>query len=111
MPRTKMWTVFYVAIGAGVVVGGIIYVVFFSAAQMMLYTPNVGLVLALLMGLLIGFSYYIFFKLTLRTFTWPVLRRAQALTTRPIAPLEPIWASSEIDKLEEILDEALATLE
>ena len=89
-------------IGAGVVVGIIIYAVFFSAGQMMLYTSSVGFLLALIVGLLIGFSYYIFFKLTLRTFTWPFLRRAQALTTRPIAPLLPIWASSEIDKLEEM---------
>ncbi len=53
----------------------------------------------------------LFFKFTLRAFTRPFLQKAQVLVTRPIAPLRPPWSSNELDKLEEILNEALATLD
>ncbi len=112
MPRTKMWLVFYVAIGAGMAAGIVLYVVFYSgASHTLVHYPAIGALTYATVGLLIGFSYYVFFKLMLRAFTWPFLRRAQALVTRPIAPLLPVWSSSELDKLEEILTEALATLE
>jgi two-component system phosphate regulon sensor histidine kinase PhoR len=106
-----MWIVFCVAIITGIAAGAIIYFVFFAAAYELSHNVVLGLSLAAAFGVLIGFSYYLFFKFTLRTFTWPFLRRAQALTTRPIAELPSVLSSSEIDKLEEILDEALATLE
>ncbi|MFL7791944.1 MAG: ATP-binding protein [Anaerolineae bacterium] len=111
MPRTKQWIVFYIAIGVGMVWGIIGYLVFFSAAHEIVHNPAIGIVIAVAFGLAIGFAFYMFFKLTLRTFTWPFLRRAQALTSRPIAELPKAWSSSELDKLEEIINEALTTLE
>jgi two-component system phosphate regulon sensor histidine kinase PhoR len=111
MPRTKQWIVFYIAIGVGMVWGIIGYLVFFSAAHEIVHSPAIGIVIAVAFGLAIGFAFYMFFKLTLRTFTWPFLRRAQALTSRPIAELPKAWSSSELDKLEEIINEALTTLE
>ncbi len=112
MPRTKMWLVFYAAIGTGILLGAIFYVGFFGeVAHTFLHESGLGLPIAVVLGLLFGFSYYLFFKLLLRAFTWPFLRRAQALVVRPIAPLLPAWKSNELDKLEEILNEALGTLE
>ncbi|MBN1813963.1 MAG: GAF domain-containing protein [Anaerolineae bacterium] len=111
MPRTKQWIVFYVAIGVGMAWGAIGYFVFFSAAHEVVHYPAVGVAIAGAFGLAIGFAFYLFFKFTLRTFTGLFLRQAQALTTRPIAELPKAWSSSELDKLEEVIDEALATLE
>jgi PAS domain S-box-containing protein len=106
-----MWRVFYAAVGAGLLVGVLLYAAFLFGIHTLMVQPIVGVSFAALSGLLIGFSYYLFFKFLLRSFTWPFLRQAQALTTRPITSLPPIWESSEIDKLEEVLTEALATLE
>ena len=111
MPKTKQWIVFYIAIGVGMAWGAIGYFVFFSTAHEIVHNPVIGVAIAGAFGLAIGFAFYLFFKFTLRTFTWPFLRRAQALTTRPIAELPKAWSSSELDKLEEVIDEALATLE
>jgi PAS domain S-box-containing protein len=111
MPRTKQWVVFYIAVGFGLVWGVIGYLVFFSVAHEIVNNPVIGILIAIAFGLAIGFAFYLFFKFTLRTFTRSFLRRAQALTTRPIAELPKAWASSELDKLEEIIDEALTTLE
>ncbi len=112
MPKTKMWLVFYMALGVGLVGGVILYAVFYlGVGHILLHDPAFGALISAGVGLLMGFSYYVFFKLMLRAFTWPFLRRAQMLVTRPIAPLLPVWTSSEIDKLEEILTQALATLE
>lgn len=111
MPRTKQWIVFYIAIGVGMAWGAIGYFVFFSAAHEVVHNPAVGVAIAGAFGLAIGFAFYLFFKFTLRSFTWPFLRRAQALTTRPIAELPKTWSASELDKLEEVIDEALTTLE
>lgn len=112
MPKSKMWFVFYAAIGAGLLLGVVFYILFFSGiTHDLAHNTLLGVVVAGALGVLIGFGYYLFFKLTLRAFTWPYLRRAQALVVRPIAPLRPIWSSTELDKLDEILTEALATLE
>jgi PAS domain S-box-containing protein len=111
MPKTKQWIAFYVAIVVGLVWGAIGYLVFFSTAHEIVHKPLIGVLIAVAFGLAIGFAFYLFFKFALRTFTWPLLRRAQALTTRPIEELPKAWSSSELDKLEEIIDEALATLE
>lgn len=106
-----MWLVFYTAIGAGLIIGVAFYGFNILFAHDMAHRIWLGLGLAALVGVAIGFGYYLSFKFLLRAFTWPFLHRAQALTTKPIAPLAPVWASNEIDKLEEILDEALTTLE
>jgi PAS domain S-box-containing protein len=111
MPRTKQWIVFYVAIGVGMLWGIIGYLVFFSAAHEIVRNPTAGIVIAIAFGLVMGFAFYLFFKFTLRAFTSSFLRKAQALTTRPIAELPKAWVSSELDKLEEIINEALTTLE
>jgi PAS domain S-box-containing protein len=111
MPRTRQWIVFYVAIGVGIVWGAIGYFLFFHVARETVQNSIAGIALAAAFGLTIGFAFYLFFKLTLRAFTWPFLRRAQALTTRPIAELPKTWSASELDKLEEVIDEALTTLE
>jgi PAS domain S-box-containing protein len=111
MPKTKQWIVFYVAIGVGMVWGAIGYFLFFLVAREIVQDPAVGVAIAGAFGLAIGLAFYLFFKFTLRTFTWPFLQRAQALTTRPLAELPRAWPSSELDKLEEVIDEALATLE
>ena len=110
MPRTKQWIVFYIAIGVGLIWGVIGYLAF-SAAHEVTRNPVIGIVVAVVFGLTTGFAFYLFFKFILRTFTWPFLRQAQALTTHPIAELPRTWSSSELDKLEEIINEALATLE
>jgi two-component system phosphate regulon sensor histidine kinase PhoR len=111
VPRTKQWIVFYVAIGVGMLWGIVGYFVFFSVAHEVVHNPAIGVVIAVVFGLTIGLAFYLFFKLTLRSFTRPFLRRAQALTTRPIAGLRKAWSSGELDKLEEIIEEALTTLE
>ena len=66
MPRTRMWVVFYVALGVGLIAGILVYLVFFSTAYMVLHNPAIGLPVAAGIGLLIGLSFYAFFKLTLR---------------------------------------------
>ncbi len=106
-----MWIVFYASIGAGMMVGVVLYLAAVFGVHELFHNPLLGISSAAVAGLLIGFSYYLSFKFLLRRFTWPFLRRAQALTTRPIDELPPVWESSEIDKLDEILTEALATLE
>jgi len=111
MPWTRMWRIFSVAIGFGMTIGVILYIVLHIVGGDVLMRPHIGIPMAGGAGLLLGFSYYVFFKLTLRAFTTPFLEKAQALVTRPIAPLRPVWVSNEIDKLGEILTEALATLE
>jgi signal transduction histidine kinase len=111
MPKTKQWIVFYIAIGVGMAWGAIGYFLFFYVAHELVQNSIVGVALAVAFGLAIGFAFYLFFKFTLRTFTWPFLRRAQALTTHPIAELPKTWSTSELDKLEEVIDEALTTLE
>jgi PAS domain S-box-containing protein len=111
MPKSRQWIVFYIAIGVGMVWSLIGYLTFFVVAHEIVQNPVVGVALAVAFGLAIGFAFYLFFKLTLRAFTWPFLRRAQALTTRPIAKLPKAWSSSELDKLEEVIEEALTTLE
>jgi signal transduction histidine kinase len=110
MPKTKQWIIFYIAIGVGIAWGAAGYFIFY-VAHGIARTPVAGVALAVAFGLAIGFAFYLFFKFTLRAFTWPFLRRAQALTTRPIAELPTPWSSGELDKLEEVLAEALATLE
>jgi signal transduction histidine kinase len=110
MPKTKQWIVFYIAVGVGIAWGAAGYFIFYVAHEIV-QNPVVGVALAVAFGLAIGLAFYLFFKFTLRAFTWPFLRRAQALTTRPITELPTAWSSSELDKLEEVLAEALATLE
>ena len=105
-----MWRVFYAAIGFGLIVGASIYLALYLGGRGMLASPAVGVPVGAVGGLLLGLTYYLFFKFVLRAFTAPFLERAQALVTRPIEPLGPAWQSSELDKLEEVLTEALATL-
>jgi len=111
MLKTKMWRIFFVAIGVGLLTGVLLYGALYATGGDILMHPGVGVPVAAGVGLLLGFGYYLFFKATLRVFTRPFLQQAQALVARPIEELPPVWASNEIDKLNEILTEALATLE
>jgi PAS domain S-box-containing protein len=111
MPSTKQWRVFYTAVSFGLIVGIVIYLALYLSGGMILMKPGIGIPVAALVGILLGFTYYLFFKFVLRAFTIPFLDRAQALVTRPIDPLAPPWESSELDKIEEVSLEALATLE
>ena len=111
MLATKMWRIFYAALGFGVLTGVLLYGLFYFGSDATLAYPGLGLLAAAVAGVAVGFGYYLFFKFTLRAFTRPFLQKAQVLVTRPIAPLRPPWSSNELDKLEEILNEALATLD
>ena len=98
-----MWRVFYTAIGFGLVMGILIYVSLYLFGAELLMEPTVGIPVAAVVGLLLGFTYYLFFKFVLRSFTAPFVDRAQALVTRPIDAMPPPWESTELDKLEEVL--------
>jgi two-component system NtrC family sensor kinase len=111
MSLTKMWRVFYVVIGFGLITGVALYLALYLGGGNLLMEPRIGLPIAGTVGLLLGLSYFLFFKLALRFFTRRFLNNAQALTKRPIAPLPPLWASDEIEKLGEILTDALDTLQ
>lgn len=73
MQWSKMWTVFFAAIGAGLALGFFFYLIFFSGmTHNLAHEPVLGAIAAAALGMLIGFSYYLFFKLALRSFTWPI---------------------------------------
>ncbi len=107
----KMWRVFHTAIGVGMVVAIVFYITVILGRPELLRRPAIGVLLAAMVGILIGLGYFLFFKLLLRSLTVPFLRRAQSLTSRSVTGLPSFWKSNEVDKLEELLNEALATLE
>lgn len=111
IPSTKMGEIFYISVSTGLVGGALVYLALYGGDARILITPGFGFAIAAGMGLAVGFGYYLLFKLMLRAFIQPFLQQTRSLVTRPVAPLPPPWASNELDRLGELLTEALATLE
>ncbi len=112
MSQTKIWRIFSLALGFGLSTTVIVFygALYLSGGQLLI-APGITVLMAGVVGLLIGFSYYFFFKLALRLVAWPFFAQAQRLITHSRAPLPTLGRSNEIDTLETVLTEALVALE
>ncbi len=105
-----MWHIFYASITAGLGSGLLFYWIFYYLLATPTPQPRLGLPIAAILGLAIGFGYYLFFKFIVRAVTQPFLKQIDSLISRSIKPLPSPWISSEIDKLEDLLTRTSFTL-